>query len=261
MNFFVEGALRDPASPNKPSTHADRRRLHDRHHPRHRCPLGPCRRHRRLRSLLCVLIEPHDLRLRRAASPAAMSRAAQAQGLPVGRLIVICCAIAGACAGLAGYLRGRGDPGQRQCARSPPAMASPASSSPSSRGTTRSPSSRSRSCSAASSAAGGLIQRRMGLPDATVLVLQGLIFVVLLISETLYGRFRSSRPRHGGAHMMDEHSLTVLVAMLGGAHPRLDAVHVRRARRMPDREIRPHQSRARGHAGARRDVGLRHLLP
>jgi simple sugar transport system permease protein len=38
-------------------------------------------------------------------------------------------------------------------------------------------------------ASGGLIQRRMGLPDATVLVLQGLIFVVLLTSETLYGRF------------------------------------------------------------------------
>jgi simple sugar transport system permease protein len=37
-------------------------------------------------------------------------------------------------------------------------------------------------------AAGGLVQRRMGLPDATVLVLQGLIFVVLLASETLYGR-------------------------------------------------------------------------
>ena len=39
------------------------------------------------------------------------------------------------------------------------------------------------------SAAGGLIQRRMGMPDATVLVLQGFIFVVLLASETLYGRF------------------------------------------------------------------------
>ena len=38
-------------------------------------------------------------------------------------------------------------------------------------------------------AAGGLIQRRMDLPDATVLVLQGIIFVVLLVSETLYGRF------------------------------------------------------------------------
>jgi general nucleoside transport system permease protein len=39
-------------------------------------------------------------------------------------------------------------------------------------------------------ASGGLIERRMGLPDATVLVLQGMTFVVLLMSETLYGRFK-----------------------------------------------------------------------
>ena len=39
-------------------------------------------------------------------------------------------------------------------------------------------------------ASGGLVQRRMDLPDATVLVLQGLVFVVLLVSETLYGRFK-----------------------------------------------------------------------
>ena len=30
----------------------------------------------------------------------------------------------------------------------------------------------------------------MDLPDATVLVLQGFIFVVLLVCETLYGRFK-----------------------------------------------------------------------
>ena len=46
-------------------------------------------------------------------------------------------------------------------------------------------------------ASGGLIQRRMDLPDATVLVLQGLIFVVLLTSETLYGRFAIFRPGSG----------------------------------------------------------------
>ena len=46
-------------------------------------------------------------------------------------------------------------------------------------------------------ASGGLIQRRMDLPDATVLVLQGLIFVVLLTSETLYGRFAIFQPRAG----------------------------------------------------------------
>jgi len=43
-------------------------------------------------------------------------------------------------------------------------------------------------------AAGGIIQRRMGLPDATVLLLQGLTFVVLLASETLYGRLRLFNP-------------------------------------------------------------------
>jgi simple sugar transport system permease protein len=44
-------------------------------------------------------------------------------------------------------------------------------------------------------AAGGLLQRRMGLPDATVLVLQGFIFVSILASETLYGRIAWFQPR------------------------------------------------------------------
>jgi len=43
-------------------------------------------------------------------------------------------------------------------------------------------------------AAGGLIQRRMDLPDATVLLLQGVVFVTLLASETLYGRLPFFRP-------------------------------------------------------------------
>ena len=37
-------------------------------------------------------------------------------------------------------------------------------------------------------ASGGLLQRRLGLPDASVLVLQGMIFLSVLASETLYGR-------------------------------------------------------------------------
>jgi simple sugar transport system permease protein len=44
-------------------------------------------------------------------------------------------------------------------------------------------------------AAGGLLQRRMGLPDATVQVLQGMIFVSILASDTLYGRIRWFQPR------------------------------------------------------------------
>jgi hypothetical protein len=38
-------------------------------------------------------------------------------------------------------------------------------------------------------ASGGLLQRRLGLPDASVLVLQGIIFVTVLASDCLYGRF------------------------------------------------------------------------
>ena len=47
-------------------------------------------------------------------------------------------------------------------------------------------------------AAGGLLQRRLGLPDATVLLLQGLVFVSVLASETLFGRVRWFQPRTAG---------------------------------------------------------------
>jgi len=43
-------------------------------------------------------------------------------------------------------------------------------------------------------ASGGLIQRRMELPDATVLVLQGMLFIVILVSDTAYGRFKLFNP-------------------------------------------------------------------
>ena len=37
-------------------------------------------------------------------------------------------------------------------------------------------------------ACGGLLQRRLGLPDASVQVLQGIIFVFVLASDAVYGR-------------------------------------------------------------------------
>ena len=48
------------------------------------------------------------------------------------------------------------------------------------------------------SASGGLLQRRLGLPDATVLVMQGILFLSILASETLYGRMRFFQPREPG---------------------------------------------------------------
>ena len=43
------------------------------------------------------------------------------------------------------------------------------------------------------SASGGLLQRRFDLPDATTAVLRGLLFVAVLASSTLYGRFKVFR--------------------------------------------------------------------
>jgi len=39
-------------------------------------------------------------------------------------------------------------------------------------------------------ASNGLLQRRLQLPDATVRVLQGTIFIIILACETYYGRFK-----------------------------------------------------------------------
>jgi simple sugar transport system permease protein len=47
-------------------------------------------------------------------------------------------------------------------------------------------------------AASGLIQRRMHLPDATILLLEGLLFILVLMGETLYGRFKVFSPHLWG---------------------------------------------------------------
>jgi len=47
------------------------------------------------------------------------------------------------------------------------------------------------------SASGGLLQRGFDLPDATVNVLQGILFISILLSETLHGREKTKvrRPK------------------------------------------------------------------
>ena len=194
MNFFVEGALRDPASANKPST----------------MPIGEAYKigsmpgtsvHWGLAAGIILAILLHLLMTRTTFGFAARMtggnpRAAQAQGLPVGFLLVTSCAIAGACAGLAGFYEVAAIHGQANAslvagygftgilvaflARQVPIAVIPVAI-----------------LFGALAAAGGIIQRRMGLPDATVLVLQGLIFVVLLTSDTLYGRIPFLQPKAG----------------------------------------------------------------
>lgn len=191
MNFFVEGALRDPASANKPST----------------MPIGDAYRigampgtevHWGFAAGIVLAIALWVLMSRTTFGFAARMtggnvRAAQAQGLPVGFLMVACCVIAGACAGLAGFFEVTAIHGQANAslvagygftgilvaflARHNPLAVVPVAI-----------------LFGAIAAAGGLIQRRMGMPDATVLVLQGIIFVVLLASDTLYGRIKFFQP-------------------------------------------------------------------
>jgi general nucleoside transport system permease protein len=187
MNFFVEGSLRDLTNPNKPST----------------MPIGDDYMvgkipgtdvHWGLAAGIVLAIILHILLSRTTFGFAVRvtggnPRAAQAQGLPVGTLIVLCSMIAGACAGLAGFFEVAAIQGRANAslvagygftgilvaflARQNPLAIIPVAI-----------------MFGGLVASGGLVQRRMDLPDATVLVLQGLVFVVLLVSETLYGRFK-----------------------------------------------------------------------
>ena len=184
--FFIEGPLRDPGSTAKASTR----------------PIGALYAVGKMPGLnvhwgfavgVVVALVLGVLMSRTTFGFAARitggnMRAAQAQGLPVGRLMLSCCLIAGACAGLAGYFEVAAVQGRANAslaagygftgilvsflARHNPFAIPPVAV-----------------LFGGLAAAGGLVQRRMGMPDATVLVLQGFIFVVLLASETLYGRF------------------------------------------------------------------------
>ncbi|WP_047465505.1 ABC transporter permease [Rhizobium rhizogenes] len=191
MNQFVEGPLRDPASLNKPST----RPLP------HEYMLGSipgmdvhwglvigifaC-----IASWILIEMTSYGFAARIAGGNV---RAAQIQGLPVGRLITGFTAIAGSFAGLAGMIEVAAVQGGANAslaagygytgilvaflARHNPLAIIPVAI-----------------LLGGINASGGLIQRRMGLPDATVLVLQGTLFIVILFCETLYGRFKIFNP-------------------------------------------------------------------
>lgn len=191
MNFFVEGALRDPADPNKPSTKTMLPETMIGKIPGIDVHWGLA-----AAVLTCLLLyvlmqrTTYGFACRIAGGN---PRAALAQGLPVGKLIVSAAMIAGICAGLAGYFEVAAVHGKANAslaagygftgilvaflARHNPLAIIPVAI-----------------LFGGIAAAGGIIQRRMGLPDASVLLLQGLTFLVLLASETLYGRFRLFNP-------------------------------------------------------------------
>jgi len=192
MNHLIEGTFRDPASLNKPSTAPlpAPLRVGD-------MPIG-IEVHWGLGvGIICcvfcwVLLDKTTIGF--AARVAGDNiRAAQVQLLPVGKLIIGFTALGGAMAGLAGYFEVTAIHGAANAslvvgygytgilvaflARHNPLAIIPVAV-----------------LLAGFEASSGLIQRRMDLPDATILVMQGLVFVVLLLSETLYGRFKLFRP-------------------------------------------------------------------
>jgi len=116
-------------------------------------------------------------------------RAARIAGLPVPMLTITACMIGGAAAGLAGMVEvaavhgrvssslvvGYGYTGILVAfiARQNPLAVIPTAT-----------------LLGGINASSGLVQRTHDLPDATVLVMQGIIFLMILVSEPLYGRFR-----------------------------------------------------------------------
>ena len=196
MNHLVEGPLRDPASLNKPSTAPLDASLRVGDLPGFDVHWGLA-----VGVVACVvawvLIERTTWGFA-ARIAGGNVRAARIQGLPVGWLIVGFTALGGAFAGLAGMLEVAAVHGSANAslasgygytgiliaflARHNPLAIIPVAV-----------------LLAGFEASSGLVQRRMGLPDATVLVLQGFVFVAILASETLYGRLRMFAPERWGA--------------------------------------------------------------
>ena len=191
MNHFVEGPLRDPSSLNKPSTYPIGKDYMIGNIPGMDVHWGLA-----IGVLACIvswiLIEKTTWGFA-ARIAGGNVRAALLQGLAVGPLIVGFTALAGAFAGLAGMIEVGAVQGNANAslaagygytgilvaflARHNPLAIIPVAF-----------------LLGGIDAAGGLLQRRMGLPDASVLVLQGMLFIVILFSDTLYGRFKMFNP-------------------------------------------------------------------
>ena len=192
FNHFVEGPLRDPSSLNKPST----------------AHIGDVNMLGNLPGLdihwglaygvvfctaMYVLVRytTFGFALRIVGGN---PRAARLAGLPVGRLVLIACLLGGAAAGLAGAVEVAAVHGSANAsliagygyagivvafiARQNPLAIVPVAV-----------------LVGGLSASGGMLQRRLDLPDATVLVLQGIAFMMILGSEALYGRLKPFRAR------------------------------------------------------------------
>ena len=187
LNHLVEGVLRDPASLNKPSTaHIGAENMLGN--------LPGIDVHWGLAfgvvaCLICYVLMQRTTFGFAASMIGGNVRAALLAGLPVKRLTLVTCFIAGGSAGLAGMIEVAAVHGKANAslisgygytgilvafiARHNPLAVIPVAVLLGGIG-----------------ASGGLLQRTLGLPDAAVNVFQGILFIVILGSETAYGRLR-----------------------------------------------------------------------
>ena len=192
FKHLVEGPLRDPGSLNKPSTYALQESWLI-------GPIGTLDVHWGLAwgvgacllSALWLSRTTHGFATRVVGGNA---KAAGLVGLPAHRLVIVACCLGGAAAGLAGgievaavhtsanasVMAGLGYTGilVSFAARHQPLAIIPVAILLGGFG-----------------AAGSLLQRRLGLPDASVQVLLGFVFVLILAAEAARGRIRWSHGR------------------------------------------------------------------
>lgn len=188
MDQLIEGPMRDPSSLNNPATYplppASRLSAFPGTHVHHGILFGvtAC-------LLAWFLIERTTFGFSMKVAGGNI-RAAKLAGLPVGRLVVTAGFLGGAAAGIAGMIEvaavhGRANESLNAgygytgilvafLARQNPAVVVVVAL-----------------FVGGLSASGGMLQRAHDLPDATIAVLQGMLFLFILLSDTVYGRLRS----------------------------------------------------------------------
>ncbi len=187
LNHLVNGPLRDPSSLNKPSSYP----IPD----EHLLPtLGESNVHAGLifGLLVCLIawvVMEHTTFGFKVRVIGGNVRAARMAGLPVARLGLVTCFLAGACAGLAGMVEVAAVHG-----RANESLAAGYGYA----GILVAFVARHRGLPIIVAAivlggilaSGGILQRQFQLPDSTILVFQGLVFLCILFSDSLYGRFK-----------------------------------------------------------------------
>jgi simple sugar transport system permease protein len=192
LNHLVNGPMRDPSSLNKPSSFpiADEHLLPN---------IGDTNVHYGLvfGVVVCLItwvLMEHTTFGFKVQIIGGNIRAARMAGLAVTRLGLIICFLAGACAGLAGVVEVAAVHGRANeslaagygyagilvafVARHRPLAVILVAT-----------------LLGGILASGGILQREFKLPDATILVFQGLVFLSILYSDSLYGRFQFFKER------------------------------------------------------------------